>query len=386
MKRSLLKLAVSATLLSAAGAALAGTDVGQWTIGAGGMWTATDKDRGVYYATPVPGHFNRLDDGFGFNYSVGYAMSERWDLSLNGFSGNHDEAGTTWDREIKGLTMDFDRVFHRDARISPFLSFGFGVIDQHRPGIGVPTNEVVAKVGVGVLGDLVEFSGGNKLQLKMTAGARNSLGKHFTDFVVGLGLQMAFGAGKPEPIAAPPPPPPPATTTPGPRVRCRRRHRRHHHPPPPRPAPPPPPPPADDDRDGVVNTADRCPGTPAGNRVDSNGCSLRAPLKVFFDTDSAVLKPESFAELDNMARFLTEVLAARGVVEGHTDNVGTNAYNQALSQRRADSVRKYLIDKGIAADRLQAKGFGESQPDADNKTVDGRAQNRRVTFQRTDVK
>jgi OOP family OmpA-OmpF porin len=136
----------------------------------------------------------------------------------------------------------------------------------------------------------------------------------------------------------------------------------------------------------VVNTADRCPTTPAGDRVDANGCSLRATLKVLFDTDSAVLKAESFAELDNMAKFLADVPNARGEVEGHTDSQGADAYNQALSQRRADAVRKYLVDKGVAGDRLQAKGYGESKPEGDNKTADGRAQNRRVVFQRTDVK
>ena len=136
----------------------------------------------------------------------------------------------------------------------------------------------------------------------------------------------------------------------------------------------------------MPNTADRCPTTPAGDRVDANGCSLRASLSVFFDTDSAVLKPQSFAELDNMAQFLKDVPNATGVVEGHTDNTGSDAYNQALSQRRADAVRKYLVDKGIAASRLQSKGLGETQPAADNKTVDGRAQNRRVVFQRTDIK
>ncbi len=135
-----------------------------------------------------------------------------------------------------------------------------------------------------------------------------------------------------------------------------------------------------------MNTADRCPATPAGDRVDTNGCSLRATLSVFFDTNSAVLKPESFAELDNMAKFLADVPSARGIVEGHTDSVGTDAHNMALSIRRADAVSKYLIGKGIAADRVQPKGFGESQPEGDNSTVDGRTQNRRVVFARTDVK
>ena len=136
----------------------------------------------------------------------------------------------------------------------------------------------------------------------------------------------------------------------------------------------------------MVNASDRCPTTPAGDRVDANGCSLRANLSVFFDTDSAVLKATSFAELDNMAKFLQDVPSATGVVEGHTDSVGADAYNMALSQRRADAVRKYLVDKGVAASRLQSKGLGESQPAADNKTAEGRAQNRRVVFQRTDIK
>jgi OOP family OmpA-OmpF porin len=74
------------------------------------------------------------------------------------------------------------------------------------------------------------------------------------------------------------------------------------------------------------------------------------------------------------------------VIEGHTDSVGNDDYNLKLSQRRADAVRQYLLDKGVAGARLEAKGFGESQPVADNKTVEGRAQNRRVILRRTDVK
>jgi OOP family OmpA-OmpF porin len=74
------------------------------------------------------------------------------------------------------------------------------------------------------------------------------------------------------------------------------------------------------------------------------------------------------------------------VVEGHTDSVGDDAYNLKLSQRRADAVRKYLVDKGVPSTPLEARGFGEAQPVADNKTADGRAQNRRVVLTRNDVK
>lgn len=359
MKKSLLGLAVSAALLGAAGAAHAGTDVGQWTLGVGGILTETDGARD-------------LKDNVGFNYSIGRAMSENWDLSLNGFSSNHDVVGASWDHEIKGLTLDLHRVFNRSARISPFFTLGAGMLDQFRP--GASDKEVVAKGGMGLLGDLVEFGNGNKLQLKTELALRYSATREHFDGIMTLGLQYAFGGAKPmpAPVAAPPPPPPPPAPPP----------------PPPRPAPPPPapppPPPADDDRDGVVNTADRCPNTPAGDRVDNVGCSLTVRLEVLFDTNSSTIKPESYTELDNVVQFMTvTVPTATGVVEGHTDSAGADAYNQSLSQRRADAVMKYLVDKGVPAARISATGFGESQPVADNATADGRALNRRVVMRRT---
>jgi OOP family OmpA-OmpF porin len=71
------------------------------------------------------------------------------------------------------------------------------------------------------------------------------------------------------------------------------------------------------------------------------------------------------------------------VVEGHTDSTGADAYNQALSERRANAVLKYLVDAGVPAARLSARGFGESEPVADNDTAEGRAQNRRVVLRRS---
>ena len=136
-----------------------------------------------------------------------------------------------------------------------------------------------------------------------------------------------------------------------------------------------------------MNTADRCPATPAGDRVDSVGCSLTVRLEVFFDTNSANIKPESYPDLDRVVSFMNEsVKGAAGVIEGHTDSVGNDDYNLKLSQRRADAVRQYLVGKGVAATRLEAQGLGEAQPVADNNTAEGRAQNRRVVLRRTDVR
>jgi OmpA-OmpF porin, OOP family len=99
-----------------------------------------------------------------------------------------------------------------------------------------------------------------------------------------------------------------------------------------------------------------------------------------FDFDKAVIKPEAEPVLDAAVDVLKENPDVKVRVGGHTDSVGTDAYNQGLSERRAKSVRDYLVAHGIDASRLTAVGFGESQPVADNKTKDGRAQNRRVTL------
>ena len=103
--------------------------------------------------------------------------------------------------------------------------------------------------------------------------------------------------------------------------------------------------------------------------------------KVFFETNKATIKPVSYAILNEVALVLVRNPNLRRVrVEGHTDDQGKDAYNLQLSQRRVDSVLAYLVNQGVGADRLEARGFGETQPIADNKTAQGRAENRRVEF------
>jgi OmpA-OmpF porin, OOP family len=119
--------------------------------------------------------------------------------------------------------------------------------------------------------------------------------------------------------------------------------------------------------------------------VDAVGCSLTIRLEVYFDTGSAQIKPESYPELNRVVTFMNQTApTATGVVEGHTDSQGSDAANLALSQRRADAVLQYLLAHGVAAARLSAKGYGETQPVADNSTSEGRALNRRVVLRRTD--
>ena len=149
-------------------------------------------------------------------------------------------------------------------------------------------------------------------------------------------------------------------------------------------APPKPLPPADSDGDGVIDPNDLCPDTPRGTRVGPQGCPCDLTLKLNFAFDSATLTAEDKAQLDAAAAELKRLNWTSGVIEGHTDSIGSDAYNQKLSERRVAAVRDYLIAQGIAEGRMEPKGFGESQPVADNRTKEGRAENRRVVLRRTD--
>ncbi|MBI5675186.1 MAG: OmpA family protein [Nitrospirae bacterium] len=146
-----------------------------------------------------------------------------------------------------------------------------------------------------------------------------------------------------------------------------------------------PPAPADSDGDGVYDDKDKCPNTPKGIKVDSVGCPIPLTekvvidLKVEFDFDKAEIKSVYNDHLQKVANFLTAYPDAEGVIEGHTDSIGSEEYNHNLSHKRAENVRLYLIKNfGVKADRLKAEGFGESKPIADNKTKEGRQMNRRV--------
>jgi OOP family OmpA-OmpF porin len=135
--------------------------------------------------------------------------------------------------------------------------------------------------------------------------------------------------------------------------------------------------PMDSDGDGVTDDLDQCPNTPKGATVDARGCWTYA-AKVMYDFNSATIKSEAYPMLEEAVLILKENPEMKVEIDGHTDNKGSAAYNMTLSERRAKSVKKYFVDKGVEAERLTTKGFGFTKPAASNDTKEGRAKNRRV--------
>ena len=145
----------------------------------------------------------------------------------------------------------------------------------------------------------------------------------------------------------------------------------------------------DNDKDGFADKDDKCPDVPG---VAPDGCPKKYNLvvvtaekielkqTVFFDFNRASIKNVSFALLNEVGQAMVDNPTIKVEIGGHTDSVGKDASNLKLSQSRAESVRTYLIKRGIASNRMVPKGFGENVPIADNRTEAGRSQNRRVEF------
>ena len=332
-------------------------EVGQWFVAPFVGYTFVDDDR-------------LLDDDLVYGASVGKHLSDQWTVQLTGYTSDFDNDGLrpewTWpasfDGSISGGSVDLLRVFARDSRISPYIVGGIGMQNSNYEGLEGDEN-VTASAGLGLMWDLMRSADGARtVQLRPEIRSRWDLqsGNTLNDVVAQVGIAFGWGAPRPAPVVEEPPAPP---------------------------APPPVPAPAacaDGDGDGVCDDADKCPNTPAGAKVDKVGCPLEQTLKVLFDFDSAELRPESITELERVVTFMNDVPFATSLIEGHTDSVGSDAYNLKLSDRRAKSVYDYLTSRGVDPARLSSIGHGEAKPIADNATAEGRQLNRRVMLIRTD--
>ncbi len=141
--------------------------------------------------------------------------------------------------------------------------------------------------------------------------------------------------------------------------------------------------PADSDADGVIDKNDNCPDTPKGAKIDARGCPHTVILEgVKFATNSTELTSGTKAVLDRVAESLVANPNVQVEISGHTDNTSSREYNLRLSQRRAETVRNYLISRGVLPENVKAKGYGPDQPVTSNDTPKGREQNRRVEMRR----
>ena len=362
MKKSLILSSAVCLGMLAAGAARAddasqpwSDEVGQWFVAPFVGYTMVDSDR-------------KLEDDIHYGASLGKHLSDKWSVQLTGYTGDFDNDGLkpewTWpasfDGSISGVSFDLMRVFARSSRVSPYALGGVGYQSSNYEGLERDDN-VTASLGLGLMWDLMRNGDGSRtVQLRPEVRTRYDLqtGNALNDIVAQVGIAFQWGAPRPAPVVEEPPAPPPPPAVP---EKC-----------------------SDGDNDGVCDMDDKCPGTAAGVKVDKVGCPLEQTLKLLFDFDKSELRPESITELERLVKFMGDVPFATALVEGHTDSKGSDAYNVALSDRRAKAVFDYLTSRGVDPARLSSVGKGESAPIADNATDEGRQENRRVMLIRTD--
>lgn len=343
MKKIGLSLATAAAL-ALTGIAQAGSDPGSWYVAPAIQGVSLDGDR-------------RMGDDIGFGVNIGKVLSPKWNFEVGGNWATHDLSGTTNRAELQGFDVNALRVFKRDDRINPYLIGGLGQLEnRNAPG---SRDNIYYKAGVGMMADITKnASKGTNLQMRGEMHMRRMLdGLEHQDFVASLGLLYSWGGSIAAPAAT-------AIAAIAPAAVAK-------------------PVDGDDDRDGVLNSRDKCPNTPAGAKVDSDGCECGDIILrgVTFVTDSAEITPQGRLVLDSLVDGLKRRAGTKLEVRGHTDSVGSEAYNLALSQRRADSVKAYLVSKGLNGDDLTTAGLGEMMHIATNDTAEGREQNRRVTLQ-----
>lgn len=399
----------------------------------GGTAMADGHSTGQWYITPMITFVDddtnrRVDDGFaGAQLGVGYAFNDAWMVEFNAYGANLDDQYLGRDQQTRGIGIDVLRSFKINDYFSPYGLIGIGYQDTSTNG-GSDADDAVGSLALGVNTHLNTkgLALRTEARLRATEGSAN-----LNDMYYSAGLRFPIGEKEP-------PPPPdadgdgvsdsndrcpgtPAGTPVGPdgceldgdgdgvvnsKDKCPNTPRgtkvdangckvvekdsdgdgvpdsRDACPDTPRGAE------VDDkgceldgDGDGVVNSKDRCPNTRAGARIDVYGCEIKDKIElpgVQFELNSATLIPASTRVLSDAAQTLKNNPDINVEVAGHTDSTGAASYNQSLSQRRAEAVSQFLVDRGVAASRMSTRGYGEAEPIADNSTKEGRAMNRRV--------
>lgn len=346
------------------------------------------------------------DDGLGFQLSVGVPMQNPASaIELRYFDAGYDRSSDGKPNYQTGLFVDYVRDFGPLGRdesllggIKPFASLGLGFIqedvsaDKHIH-LGLAAGGGVL-VPIGFNGWAVRLDG----RVQPQVNSESVTGEDYLlDYAVNLGLQIPMAWFYDRPVSAPEAECPLAVVHPDTGRRdcvtdsdgdgvddsvdecpgtaegasvdpqgCLRVRES-----------------ADSDNDGVPNRDDNCPGTQRDLQVGEDGCVVAQETAiggVTFELNAAKLTAEGRATLDGVAQTLASQEDLRLEIAGHTDSIGSEAFNTMLSQQRAEAVRDYLIEKGVAAGRMTAVGYGELEPVASNDTDEGRQANRRVEF------
>jgi len=302
------------------------------------------------------------DNSWGGGGAVGYNFDERWGIEYT-LIWTHTESDDKWPDGDDGLDVFINNInavyhFQPEKKLVPYLTAGSGW-GKESPDWGDNDEGFLLNYGAGIkyfVTENIALRGDLRHSHWWNADTNDTV-----TAMVGLTFQIPIRKKEcpcPEPVMAPPPPPAPA----------------------PMPVVLPPQKCMDSDGDGVCDDKDKCPDTPKGTLIDEHGCPLKLEIHVEFDFDKAVIKPEYISEIAKAALFIKKHEEAQVIlVAGHTDSIGTEAYNQGLSERRAAAVRDYLIKNfDINGSRLVSRGYGESRPIDTNETEEGRAKNRRV--------
>jgi len=292
------------------------------------------------------------DNDYGWMIGGEAPVAERWSLALEHSEFESDLDIAAGDSDFHWTRLGPNFLLKQVNGWQPYLAAGVGRIKQDI-NAGGGRSEVTWDFGVGVKKSFNDnwFGRGDYKMVRITD-------TNTWDNTINLAVGYAFGGTPARPVAAAP-----AAA----------------------PAAPQQAPEADTDGDGVVDSRDRCANTPRELAVDANGCpiletqQMSQQLLVNFDVNKSDIKPEFRAEIAQFAQFMTTYANTNVVIEGHTDSDGTDAYNQALSERRATAVMNHLVQEhGIVASRLSAVGFGEARPLADNSSAANKASNRRI--------
>lgn len=313
-----------------------------------------------------------LDNAPTWGLGLGYQLTDHWGVEAMGNYTRTDSDPGGLDTDV--FPMHLDAVYNilPDAICVPYVAAGVGgiVFDRRNDGCGSDRDWLV-NYGAGL-----KYFVHDMVALRADVRHLISFDDNYNNLIYTAGLMFNFGCEKPAPA-----PVPVAAAAPAP-VKL------------------------DSDKDGVYDCDDACPDTPMGVAVDAKGCPLDSDgdgvydykdecpntpkgahvdargcwvvQGVLFDTDKVNIKTQYAGELDDVVAVMNNNPNLRFEIQGHTDNVGSAAYNQKLSEKRAWAVKSYLLKKGIAPERLTSKGFGLNNPAATNNTEEGRALNRRV--------